>query len=124
MSGAHAQSVRWHTPADHHLTDVHAVQGLEAVQAVLCDEGAGGRPWGAGGVAQSPGKRKRSRKRWCLRGLAQIPLQDEVSCIHLLPYPQGKHDLTFTQSSLHHSIVVLILGFLFFLRTCQVSGHQ
>ena len=70
------------------------VQGLIAVQAVLCDEGSGGRSWGAGGVAQSPGKRKRTRKRWCLQHIAQAPLQDEVSCIHLLSYPPGDPFLT------------------------------
>ncbi|DBA93331.1 TPA: hypothetical protein ACH3X2_003608 [Trebouxia sp. C0005] len=64
-------------------------KGLVAVQAVLADEGSGGRPWVAGAVAQSPGKRKRSRRRWCLQETACVALQDEVSCIHLLPYPQG-----------------------------------
>ncbi|KAL0033688.1 hypothetical protein WJX77_000833 [Trebouxia sp. C0004] len=64
-------------------------KGLVAVQAVLADEGCGGRPWVAGAVAQSPGKRKRSRRRWCLQETARVALEDEVSCIHLLPYPQG-----------------------------------
>jgi hypothetical protein len=67
-------------------------QGLVAVQAVLADEGSGGRPWVAGAVAQSPGKRKRSRRRWCLQESARVALEDEVSCIHLLPYPQGQLD--------------------------------
>ncbi len=65
-------------------------QGLVAVQAVLAEEGSGGRPWVAGAVAQSPGKRKRGRRRWCLQETARVALQDEVSCIHLLSYPQGQ----------------------------------
>ena len=65
-------------------------QGLVAVQVVLAEEGSGGRPWVAGAVAQSPGKRKRSRRRWCLQETARVALQDEVSCIHLLPYHQGQ----------------------------------
>ena len=81
------------------------MQGLVAVQAVLCDEGPGGRLWGAGGVAQSPGKRKRTRKRWCLQDLAQAPLQHEVSCIHVLPFPQGD----FSGINLYQLLLIIII---------------
>ena len=65
------------------------LQGLTAVQAVLTDEGSMGKPWSAGAAGQAPGKRKRSRRKWCLQHMADVSLQDEVSCIHLLPFPQG-----------------------------------
>ena len=57
-----------------------------AVQAVMGEEGSSEKPWAAG---NGPGKRKRSRRKWCLRQIAQIALEDEVSCIHLMPFPRG-----------------------------------
>lgn len=86
------------------------MQGLVAIQAVLTDEGSGGKPWAAGAVAQSPGKRKRSRRRWCLQEMAQVALEDEVSCIHLLPYPQGGCQLPLCLFlSVHPSVCVSCL---------------
>ena len=64
-------------------------QGLVALQAVLMDGPLSGQGPGAG-ATNSPGKRKRGRKRWSLQELARVGIPDEVSCIHIMPYNAGE----------------------------------
>lgn len=64
-------------------------QGLVALQAVLTDGTFPGQMQKAG-TTNSPGKRKRGRKRWTLQELARASLPDEVSCIHIVPYTAGQ----------------------------------
>ena len=74
----------------HGLANHLAVQqGLVALQAVLVDGALVGQKQGAS-ATNSPGKRKRGRKRWSLQELARVGLSDEVSCIHIMPYPAGQ----------------------------------
>lgn len=64
-------------------------QGLVALQAVLVDGALVGQKQGAS-ATNSPGKRKRGRKKWSLQELARVAVSDEVSCIHIMPYPAGQ----------------------------------